>query len=38
MLTTYGLPALHWARHQVARFHAYLDRFVAAVDPGEDDW
>jgi hypothetical protein len=37
MLTDYGVPALHWLRGKLADLAAYVDRFLEAVDPGEDE-
>lgn len=37
MLTEYGIPALRWLRRKLDDLTAYVDRFLEAVDPGEDE-
>lgn len=30
-------PLLPWLRNKVADFHAYLNKWVVLLDPGEDE-
>jgi hypothetical protein len=37
MLVEYGVPVLHWLAEKTAIFALYIERWIVAIDPGEDE-